>query len=123
MGVVALLPLYLVAPVSFLGISDPGSRLLQLSLVLGLLLCARRYSKSLTFAKGCALVLMTVDLAMFSHFAYGPEKPGEDGTPLSHAIISLAHALNHNQDYLVRALEGGDRTKLVFPTGIFRNKD
>ncbi len=122
MGVVTLLPFYLLAPVSFLGISDPGSRLLQLSLVLGLLLCARSYSKSLTFAKGCALVLMTVDLAMFPRFAYGPEKPGRDGAPLSHAVLSLAHAFNHNQDYLVRALERGDRTKLVFPTGIFVNK-
>ncbi len=121
-GTVTLLPFYLVAPVSFLGISDPGSRLLQLSLVLGLLLCARHGSRSLTFAKGCALLLMTVDLAMFSHFAYGPEKAGEDGAPLSHAILSLAHAFNHNQDYLVRALERKDQTKPVFPTGIFLNK-
>ena len=121
-GVVTLLPFYLVAPVSVLGISDPGSRLLQLSLVLGLLLCARLSSKSLTLAKGCALVLMSVDLAMFSHFAYGPEKPSEDGAPLSHAVVSWAHAFNHNQDYLVQALERGDRTKLVFPTGIFVNK-
>ncbi len=121
-GVVALLPFYLVAPGSFLGVSDPGSRLLQLSLVLGLLLCARLSSKSLVFAKGCALVFMTVDLVMFFRFAYGPEKPGQDGAPLPQAVVSLAHAFNHNQDYLVRALERGDRTKLVFPTGIFVNK-
>ncbi len=121
-GVIALLPLYLLAPVSFLGISDPGSRLLQLSLVLGLLLSARFYSKSLTIATGCALVLMTVDVAMFPCFAYGPEKPGESGAPLSHAVVSLAHAFNHNQDYLVQALERGDRTKPVFVTGIFLNK-
>ena len=122
MGVVTLLPFYLLAPVSFLGISDPGSRLLQLSLVLGLLLCARRYSKSLTFAKGCALVLMTVDLAMFPKFAYGPEKPGQDSASMPHAVVSFAHAFNHNQDYLVRALERGDRTKSVFPTGIILNR-
>lgn len=122
MGMMAFLPLYVVAPVSFLGISDPGSRLLQLSLVLGLLLCARWVSKPLGIAQACALVLMTVDLAMFFQFAYGPEKAGKEGSPLPRTVVSLARVFNHNQDYLLRALERGDRTERVFATGIFINK-
>ena len=122
MGVVALLPLYVVAPVSFLGVSDPGSRFLQLSLMLGLLLCAQSPTRPLPIAKACALVMLTVDLAMFSHFAYGPEKPVEKIDSLPHVIASFAHVFNHNQDYLVRALEHGDRTEPVFATGIFLNK-
>ena len=121
-GMAALLPLYLVAPVSLLGISDPGSRLLQLSLGLGVLLCAGTYSKSLSLAKGCALVLMTVGLAIFFRFAYGPEKLGAQPSSLPRTVLSFAHVFNHNQDYLVQALERGDRTEPVFATGIFLNE-
>ncbi len=121
-GVVALLPLYVVAPVSLLGVSDPGSRLLQLSLVLGLLLCARSSNSSLAIAKGCAFVLMTVDIAMFAHFAYGPERPGAEGSAVPRSVLSFAHVFNHDQDYLVQALDHGDQTKPVFATGMFLNK-
>ncbi len=121
-GMVALLPIYAVAPVSLLGISDPGSRLLQLSLALGVLLCAARQTKPLAIAKGCALVLMTIDLAMFLHFAYGPEKSGSAGSPLPHAVLSFGHVFNHDQDYLVQALERGDRTRPIFATGVLLNK-
>ena len=121
-GVVVLLPLYVVAPVAFLGISDPGSRLLQLSLVLGLLLCARVSGRPLRIAQGCAVVLMTVDLAMFSHFAYGPETTGAENVGLPRAVVSLAHVFNHDQDGFLRALEVGNRTEPVFATGIFRNR-
>ncbi len=121
-GTVALLPLYLVAPVSLLGVSDPGSRLLQLSLMFGVLLCAATPRKSLTLAKGCALVLMTVGLPMFIYFAYGPEKLGAQASSLPRTVVSFAHVSNHNQDYLVQALTRGDQAEPVFATGIFLNK-
>ena len=122
LGVVILLPLYLVAPVSFLGISDPGARLLQLSLVLAVLLSARSQSKGFAVAQGCALVLMTVDLAMFPYFAYGPEQPTKKVSTLPCPVLSVAHVSNHDQDSLLRALGRGDRTEPVFVTGIFLNK-
>ncbi len=127
-GVAGVMPLYLVLPGTALGVSDPGARLLQtalalaIPLVLGTGLAAPGGRALARLASGCAALLAVLGLWLFARAGFVPELPGSDGAPLPHFVVGLAHVPNHDQDYFYAALERGDTSLWVYPTGMFLNR-
>ena len=117
-----VLPLYWLAPGSALGISDPGSRLLQVILALALMLTCRRHGRLLQVSAACGALLAVAGALLFFRFGF-------EGAPLAHgdqklpsAVAQFAHVPNHDQDFFYRALDSGDYSERVFPTGMFLNE-
>ena len=121
-GVAALVPLYLLAPGTALGVSDPGSRLLQAGLALALVLCGRETGRMLLEVV-CATVLAMTGLFLFVRLGFpSGEVPEARGEPLPRALVIFAHVPNHDQDYFYDALRRGEMRLPVFPTGMFLNR-
>ena len=121
-GVAALVPLYLLAPGAALGVSDPGSRLLQTGLALALVLCCRSSGWPLRAAAGCSTILALAVLLLFSRFAFGRAVVLDHPETLPKTLAEFAHVPNHDQDSFYEALERGDYQLKVFPTGMFLNR-
>jgi hypothetical protein len=122
LGIAALVPLYLLAPGAALGVSDPGSRLLQVGLALGLVLCCQEPGAVLRVAGGFGAMLAVATFVLFMQFAFGNKVYLGTPPPTPKAVAEFAHVPNHDQDYFYRALEQGDYGEKVFPTGMFLNR-
>ena len=122
LGVVALLPCYLLAPGAALGISDPGSRLLQTGLAVALVLCCGYRGWPLQAAKYCSLTLSFMAVVLFSRFAFGSPRVLNNPPALPGQMAVFAHVPNHDQDVFYEALDGGQYDLRVFPTGMFLNR-
>lgn len=120
-GVLTMLPLYLLAPGTALGISDPGSRVLQVALALALVLCGRGGGR-LRLAGVCATVLGMTGMLLFARLGFERDAAISDGRPLPHAAVIFAHVPNHDQDLFYSALDRGEMDLPVFPTGMFLNQ-
>ena len=114
LGIATLVPLYLVAPGAALGVSDPGSRLLQTGLALALVLCCRSSGWPLRAAAGCSTILSLVGILLFARFAFGPETRPPFPGALPKTVAEFAHVPNHDQDSFYEALERGDYQLKVF---------
>jgi hypothetical protein len=120
-GMLVFLPVFLLAPGTALGVSDPGSRLLQTVLVLGILLVCRGARRVLGAASVCGAMLSVAGLLVFARIQLGPPVPASfSGLP--RAVVSFAHVPFDDQDYFYGALERGDYGQIVFPTGMFLNR-
>ncbi len=120
-GMLVFVPLFLIAPGTALGVSDPGSRLLQTALALGTLLVCRGASGLLRVASGCGAVLSVAGLLVFARIQLGATAlEGSSGLPKS--VVQFAHAPFDDQDYFFGALERGDYSLTVFPTGMLLNR-
>ncbi len=122
-GVAALLPLYLIAPGTALGVSDPGSRLLQVGLGLALVLCCVGSDQVLRIAGALETMLAVTGLALFVQLGFGSRLDAGVPPHLPKAIGEFAHVPNYDQDYFYTALEMGNYGKTVFPTGMFLNRN
>ncbi len=120
-GVAVLVPLYLLAPGTALGVSDPGARLLQMALALALPLSARTGGRLTAGAAVCAFGLTLAGIALFFHLGAGVAPPMVDTGPAT-AMTGFARVPNHDMDYFYPALVQGDMEKAVFPTGMFLNR-
>ncbi len=120
-GMLIFLPVYLLAPGTALGVSDPGSRLLQTVLVLGVLLVCRGGGRVLQAASVCGGVLSVAALLVFARVQLGHPVP-EGSLGLPRAVVQFAHAPFDDQDYFFGALDRGDYGQTVFPTGMFLNR-
>jgi hypothetical protein len=120
-GMLIFLPVYLLAPGTALGVSDPGSRLLQTVLVLGVLLVCRGGGRVLQAASVCGGVLSVAALLVFARVQLGHPVP-EGSLGLPRAVVQFAHAPFDDQDYFFGALARGDYGQTVFPTGMFLNR-
>jgi len=119
-GMLVFLPVFLLAPGTALGVSDPGSRLLQTVVVVGIMLVCRGDRPLLQAASVCGAVLSVAGLLVFARVQLGMTVPGSfSGLP--RAVVSFAHVPFDDQDYFYRALERGDYGETVFPTGMFLN--
>jgi hypothetical protein len=128
-GIFALVPVYLLTPGTALGISDPGARLLQTGLMLGIILSLRDGSRLVRVAAACSGVLMVAGFCLFLHC-------GAEGTPSAGSVMlrspalssgqtrlsEFAHVPNDDQDYFYLDLRRGRMDDDVFPTGMFLNQ-
>lgn len=122
-AIAVVVPLFLLAPGTMLGISDPGARLLQTGLALGLVLCGSVGSKALRWAAACSAGVSVAGVYLFSTVAYYHPPVARSVTAWPTALIQFAHVPNDDQDYFCGALENQGRTDLkVFPTGMFLNR-
>ena len=120
-AIVVFVPLYLLAPGTALGVSDPGSRLLQTALAPALVLALRGRGLLQTVVACCASGLAVAAVLLFVRAGFGTELPLAD-TGLPHAIVEFAHVPNHDQDGFYIALGRGDYSLQVFPTGMLLNR-
>jgi hypothetical protein len=120
-GVLVLIPLYLLAPGTALGVSDPGSRLLQVGLGLALVLGCRDDGRLVRIAAGLAISLAVSMLVLFVQYGFESRPPSSTAPAVPAAVGEFAHVPNSDQDYFYRALESGDYIQPVFPTGMFLN--
>jgi hypothetical protein len=121
-AIALILPLYLFAPGTALGVSDPGSRVLQTGLALGLVLCFRESAWVSKAAATCGAMLSVAGLVLFIQFGFGAKLYQGNPPHVPKVIAEFAHVPNHDQDYFYRALEREDFGEPVFPTGIFLNR-
>ena len=122
LAMLIFLPVFLLAPGTTLGVSDPGSRVLQTVLVLGIALACRAGAKLLPLASACGGILAVAGLFLFARIQLGPPVHETFGTHLPHAIVQFAHVPFDDQDYFYSALARGDFAEPVFPTGMFLNR-
>jgi hypothetical protein len=121
-GILLMVPLYLLAPATALGVSDPGSRVLQTALALGLVLACREDGLPLKLAAVCSSGLAAGALVLYFATAFGPPRPLSEGIGLPHELVIFGHVPNHDQDRYYNALERGEYRLEVFPTGMFLNR-
>ena len=122
LGIALMLPIYLLAPGTALGVSDPGSRVLQVALTLALVLCATGSGAILRVAASATSVLALSGILFFAALNLGPKRLVSAGAPLPRAVALFAHVPYNDQDYFYGALTQGDRSLPVFPTGMFLNQ-
>ncbi len=124
LGLGLMAPVYLLAPGAALGISDPGARVLQTGLAVGLALCWPGMRRSLHVVAGsCAVLLAGGGLMMF--LAYGGELGGGlhlDMPGTAARAAQFGRVPNVDQDYFYGALNRGDMRLTVFPTGMLLNE-
>jgi hypothetical protein len=121
-GVLLLLPVYVLAPGTALGVSDPGFRVLQTVLALAMVLCCRAGSRVMKAAAYGSGILTMVAVMIFARAGFGGALHGSMDRQLPELMVEFAHVPVHDQDYYLRALKQGDLGLTVFPTGIFLNK-
>ncbi len=120
LAMLIFVPIFLLAPGTALGVSDPGSRLLQAVLVLGMLLVCRGGGRVLKASARCGAVLSVAGLLLFARVQLGPPLP-ENSTGLPVAVVQFARVPYADQDHFYEALDRGVYTQPVFPTGMFLN--
>lgn len=122
-AILLVIPVYLLVPGAALGVSDPGSRVLQVALCVGLILGVSQWSdcslRRITFL--CSGILGIAGVYLFNAVAMTPQNISGRGMILPAAIIGFAQVPVYDQDRYYRALESGDRRLAVFPTGMFVN--
>lgn len=120
-AIVLMLPLYVFLPGSALGVSDPGSRILEVALAVAILMIGRS-GVLLRVAAVCATFLTIAGLFLFARLAFTSDVPVSTGQPLPHHLVIFGHVPHHDQDYFYTALKNGDMSLPVFPTGMFLNQ-
>jgi hypothetical protein len=123
--------IYLVAPGMALGVSDPGARALQVSLWIAIFLAAD--SVWLTrIAAGCAVCLFAANVYLFSKLGTLPVLPVAASSPqradasaalqpshLPGYVTHFAHIPYQDKVQYYQAIERGDFSMEIFPTGLF----
>ena len=107
-------PVYLVLPREALGVSDPGSRVLQIVLYVGLFLVGRR----VRWAAAGSVVLAVAGLVLFVRGGFTvPRERGSGGLPVGVERLALAPYAVREGKY--EELDRGGRGGAVFETGVF----
>ncbi len=114
-AVLVCVPVYLLLPRDALGVSDPGSRVLQIALYLGVFLAGTRPRLAVVAGAG-SVVLAVVGLALFVRVGFAvPAETGAVALPRER----LALAPYAIREYFYRDLDRGGHDATVFPTGLF----
>ncbi len=122
-GIALLMPVYLFAPGEALGVSDPGARLLQVALALALVLGLGQGGRLASAAALCSGILSFSGLFLFSQLGFQPTYTAPTAPRSFPAEMSnFTLVPNTDQDYFYAALERGDWTIPIFPTGMFLNQ-
>lgn len=120
LAVLICLPVYLVLPRAMLGISDPGSRVLQASLYAGLFLCCdgKRVGRLIGVA---AMVMAAAGLFLFARVAFLTASPAGSAA-LPGPVQRLAMVPYASVAGYYDSLDHRDFQTGVFPTGLFTNE-
>jgi hypothetical protein len=115
--------IYLLAPSAALGISDPGSRILQslLAVVIFLSLGSGTRDRALMTASTCSVLLAASAVFLFDATAFSPSKEGSTVNYLPREIVVFAHIPEHSGDYFYHALDQEEMRFSVWPTAMFLN--
>ena len=123
LGLIALVPVFLLAPGTALGVSDPGARILQVGLGLALTLCWQSLARwGQRIGTACAAALALAGILLFLMYGGDLGHPLILGPEINTGAARFAHVPNEDQNYFYPALERGDRSLKVFPTGMFLNQ-
>lgn len=115
---------YLIAPGVALGVSDPGSRLLQTALAVILFLSIAngiRGRKILWLSAACSCLLAANALFLFEGTAFSPRQDGTTVDYLPQKAVVFAHVDGHSREYLYDAIDHSDMRFSVWPTAMFLN--
>ena len=109
---------YLLAPGMALGVSDPGARCLQVALWIAIFLAADSVWP-VRIAAVCSVILFAGNLFLFSHLATAATLQGADSTNLPAYVTHFGHIPYEDKTQYYQAIERGDFTQDIFPTGLF----
>lgn len=116
--VLALLVIATVLPQIWLGVADPGSRLLLLAAAIGLI--AIEWRRSAGTAIACLGVLFCLmNLWQFAQVENNPQLKGHTGD-LPSALVKYGHVEPATRIIYYEKLEQREMGQFIFPTGIFR---
>ncbi len=118
------LPVFVLAPGTMLGISDPGARVLQAMLAITLfhLSTYRTWQTSLLWvAAGCEVILQSCGIVMFAAIPFNRLEAVHNAARLPHMALTFAHVPNHAEDYFYRALAIDNMSLRIYPTAMFLN--
>ena len=117
-AILIVLPIYLLAPGSALGVSDPGARVLEVALAVGVFLCGA-VSVPMRVAAVCSCLVAVVSVCLFAKVVIGPDVHFSGSPSLPGTVLKFGHVPSHSKDTYYDALERGDMRLRVFPTGLF----
>lgn len=116
--------MYLISPGIALGISDPGSRILQTVLAVTIFLSlanGKRCHCALWMSSWCSVLLAVSAIFLFEGTAFSPKQEGVSVSYLPQKIVSFAHVEGHSQEFLYGAIDRSDMRYQVWPTAMFLN--
>jgi hypothetical protein len=122
LGVALTIPVFAILPSAALGISDPGARLLQTALALGIVLACGAEGRGLVTASICSVVLSASGAILFAHFVGTKPVPQSHAVRLPQQLLDFDAAPYDDQDFFYDALDRGDLSYAVFPTGVLINQ-
>lgn len=114
--------IFVIAPATTLGISDPGSRLLQTTMVVLAFFAAAPGTLpplSRRIVVACSIPLQIAAVVLFASTVFTSNVKGSMTSSLPVKIILFASAPIHFQDGFLEALDNGDKSLRVFPTALF----
>jgi len=120
-SIAAMVPVCILLPGALLGISDPGARLLQCLIALALVLLGAQRSVAVSGSAACAAILTVIAFVAFARFAMTPHFVPIPETRLPRRLLLLSEVPYTDQNSFYRALDRGDLSLSVFPTGLFVN--
>jgi len=110
--------IYLVLPGMALGVSDPGSRVLQVSLWMAIFLAADS-AWPVRVASVCAVCLLGANLFLFAKLATSPPQPDYVATRVPGVVAHFGHIPYEDKTQYYAAIEQDDFDEVIFPTGLF----
>ena len=114
--------LYLFLPGMALGVSDPGSRCLQVALWMAIFLAADS-AGLVRFASACAVCLLAANFYLFQKLATSPPQPDQAvATQLPAFIAHFGHIPYEDKTQYYAAIEQEQFDLPIFPTGLFLKK-
>jgi hypothetical protein len=116
-AIIVFVVLYLVAPGTALGVSDPGARLLQTALWMALFLAADNLWM-MRIAAACGVCLLAANFVLFNKLAMAPAQPGAEETRLPSFIAHFGHMPYEDKTQYYDDLESNRFDEDIFPTGL-----
>jgi hypothetical protein len=110
--------IYLVLPGMALGVSDPGSRALQVALWMAIFLAADS-AWPVRIASVCAVCLLGANLFLFAKLATSPALPDYAETRLPGVVAHFGHIPYEDKTQYYSAIEQDEFDEIIFPTGLF----
>jgi hypothetical protein len=109
---------YLLAPGMALGVSDPGARALQVALWMAIFLAAD-HAWLVRIAASCAVLLFCANLYLFVRLANAPPMADVNSGDVQSHVLQFGHVPYEDKTQYYEALQRGDFTLDIFPTGMF----
>jgi hypothetical protein len=118
MTILVFVGIYLLAPGMALGVSDPGSRALQVALWMAIFLAADNIWP-VRVAALCAVALFAANVFLFFRLASAPLQEGTETSHLPSMVRHFGHVPFQDKMQYYDAIEQGKFDMEIFPTGLF----